>query len=535
MTIKTRILIAIAVLLALCSIQGLNVIYQIENLGKVTRGVSSTPINTVNYSRLAWDHFRNTRDYLHETLQFTDVQAAEEMRKGLDERLAGVRFALRKIDEIADAPSVQQRLSEVEASLEKWQGLASLQLAPLPQREIPSAHVLDDAEDQLQIALDALVGTSIEVARETASTSDAEVSKAEHIAVVWMVIGLLFAAGLSLFLLRSVLAPIMHLNRALSGLNQGEADLSRRLPVNGQDELSEAAASLNGFMEKIANLVAQVNSATADVHNGSNDLKRFMSEVHASVDRQHIESERIGRMIESVSDAAKQVVSSAEAAEVTSRETDAQVSQALAVLMQAVTEINGLAELVDKGVKVVTEVDRDSGNIAAALNVIRDIATQTNLLALNAAIEAARAGESGRGFAVVADEVRKLAGETEKCTSTIETIIEKLHSGMTDAVDTISAINHRSQSTVEQAAKIDVSLQQVRGAVGNIAEMNVRITSAAKEQTALVAEVNAGIHEIVQISGKTSQEAQDAEHNTSRISSRAEALEQLVTRFRISR
>ncbi|GBG14171.1 methyl-accepting chemotaxis protein [Novimethylophilus kurashikiensis] len=534
MTIKFRILLAVSVLLLLGVAQGLYAIYQVESLGQVTKGVSSTPIATVNYSRTAWDRFRNSRDYLQSRLQFTDEETGETLKKGLDERLLEVRKALDGIADVAHDDEVKQHLKQVKVALTKWQQLASARLATQPRQEIPADHVMDAAEADLQQALDALVTTSIAVAKKTAESSDQKVSQAVRLAVVGMVIGLAFVIGLSLFLMRSVLAPVVQLNRALVDLSRGEADLSRRLKVRGEDELAEASAALNTFLEKIAGMVGQVNQATRDVHSESGALTRFMSEVHESAGRQHEESERIRAAVEDVSKAATDVNANAEAAEAAAQQTDGQVMQALAVLEVAVTEIRSLADLVDKGVSVISTVGRDSTSIASALTVIRDIAAQTNLLALNAAIEAARAGEAGRGFAVVADEVRKLASETEKSTATIEAIIEKLHRGMQEAVETIQAINARSQSTVDQACEIDSSLQSVRSAVGNIARMNVQITGAAKEQTRLVAQVDTGIRQIVDISGKTAKDAEEASHGTHRISSRAQELEALVGRFKTS-
>ena len=86
-----------------------------------------------------------------------------------------------------------------------------------------------------------------------------------------------------------------------------------------------------------------------------------------------------------------------------------------------------IVETISKqSVDEITAVNDQMRQISKIVNLITDIANQTNLLALNAAIEAARAGEHGRGFAVVAGEVKNLAGEFEKASSQIESLIRAI-------------------------------------------------------------------------------------------------------------
>ncbi|KQO04967.1 hypothetical protein ASF09_18530 [Sphingomonas sp. Leaf242] len=69
--------------------------------------------------------------------------------------------------------------------------------------------------------------------------------------------------------------------------------------------------------------------------------------------------------------------------------------------------------------KDMTDVQDEARAIGAIVGLITDIAARTKLLALNASMEAARVGEAGKGFAVVADAVKSLAAQTAEATGAI--------------------------------------------------------------------------------------------------------------------
>ncbi len=118
------------------------------------------------------------------------------------------------------------------------------------------------------------------------------------------------------------------------------------------------------------------------------------------------------------------------------------------------------------------------------------------MLALNAAIEAARAGESGRGFAVVADEVRALAQRSKESTEEIKQIIERLQKSADKSVEVIALGREQAKISVQPAEVAGESLQQISQSVYVISDMNIHITSAAEQLTAVAEEINRNIASI---------------------------------------
>ncbi len=194
--------------------------------------------------------------------------------------------------------------------------------------------------------------------------------------------------------------------------------------------------------------------------------------------------------------------------------------------------IDAVAGEMQQAVEVIERLARESEDIGAVMDVIRNIAEQTNLLALNAAIEAARAGDQGRGFAVVADEVRTLASRTQQSTVEIEQMIEKLQAGARDAVAVIGQGREKTEEAVAQAAEAGKALETITRSVNTISEMNTMIASAADEQRSVTEEINRNVVTITQVAEQTTEHAAQTSSAAGELSQLAARLQELVARFR---
>ncbi|PKM42489.1 MAG: methyl-accepting chemotaxis protein [Gammaproteobacteria bacterium HGW-Gammaproteobacteria-1] len=312
-------------------------------------------------------------------------------------------------------------------------------------------------------------------------------------------VALILGVLLSWLVARTITRPLCLTVATLQDIAEGEGDLTQRLDASGKDELTGLANAFNRFTAKIQQLVQQVASATEQLHNSTDRMNAITTETERGISEQQSETDQVATAINEMAATVQEVARSAAAAADSAGTADKQAVHGQQEVGQTIRDITSLAGDVEQAASAMQQLETDSRNIGAVLDVIRGVAEQTNLLALNAAIEAARAGEQGRGFAVVADEVRVLAQRTQKSTQEIESMIGQLQEAAVAAARTMEKGRARAQETVNQARSAGESLDAIAAAVGVISDMNTQIASAVEEQSAVAEELNKNISNISRI------------------------------------
>ena len=123
----------------------------------------------------------------------------------------------------------------------------------------------------------------------------------------------------------------------------------------------------------------------------------------------------------------------------------------------------------DRASTRIKQLEKATGAITTAAQIIADIAGQTNLLALNATIEAERAGSAGRGFAIVASEVKTLAEDTARATEDISAQINDIQKETNEVVGGIADVLKTCNSLQETAGVIQAAMTEQREATSKIA------------------------------------------------------------------
>ena len=334
---------------------------------------------------------------------------------------------------------------------------------------------------------------------------------------------LVSALIITFFVARRIVQPIQTVVTALQNIAQGEGDLTVRLPVSGNDEITDLSEYFNQTIGKIGSSIQNVDKNTTVMESIGNDLASNMSETASAVHQ--ISANIDGVKQQALTQAASVTETAATVEEIirtikqlnSSIENQAaSVAQSSSAVEQMVANIASITQTLDKtndviktlatatadgketisaSTSVTQKIAEESGGLLEASSVIQHIASQTNLLAMNAAIEAAHAGEAGKGFAVVADEIRKLAEESS-AQGKIITVTLKTLSGEIDS------LSGSSKTAGEKFNVIFTLSEQVKDMSNQLMEAMREQENGSREVLGAIKTINAVTTEVQAGSGE---------------------------------
>ena len=330
-----------------------------------------------------------------------------------------------------------------------------------------------------------------------------------------------------------VVRPLAALADRIQDIAEGEGDLTRRVEVNGRDEIDEVGIWFNVFLDKLQEVMRSVKSNTLQLTRASEELTSSASRMAQGAEAQQGQTALVATAMHEMAATVMEVSRNSNMAAAKTRQASEDATDGGKVGKTTVTMMRGVTESVDLAARQIAGLGQRSKQIGEIVNVIDEIAGRTNLLALNAAIEAARAGEQGRGFAVVAGEVRNLAERTTGATKEIAAMIGGLQRETEAAVLAMGDGTAQVRKVVTAAAEAGAKLHLIINSAEDAAGMVNQIAAAATEQSSATDEVNNNVSEIAKISLDTSSGARQSARACEALSELALDLNQLISKFRV--
>ena len=310
-------------------------------------------------------------------------------------------------------------------------------------------------------------------------------------------------------------------------------DLSGEVRVvpGDRDSLLAAIAAMQGHLRE---LVGDIERCATELQAAAPSLARSATAAARDAGRQVDAASHMAAAVEELTSSIASAAERARAAEAQAEQGGQLATQGEWVVKEAVGGMQGIAAMVGDTAQHIEALGRQSGEISAIAQVIKEIADQTNLLALNAAIEAARAGEQGRGFAVVADEVRKLAERTTQSTQHIARTIGTIQAGTGTVAHSVASAVRHVDDTARQGDLAGRAIGEIAGVSGEVMSAIRDIANALGEQNAAGGEIARSVVSVADMAENGTRLADSNAAAAERLAGLAQELRDAVGRFKIA-
>ena len=371
-----------------------------------------------------------------------------------------------------------------------------------------------------------------------------QAEKIKNITIAFVIIACIISLLIGSVIAHGILKNMKRISKSLNKVTQG--DLTVQVSAGGHDEFQSLARTATNMVlnnkklvQKLAGTTVQLEASSDDVHNVSNSINEYSSDITKAIDEISIgmtkQSEHAGECVvktNELPEKMKAISDMVEKAEQLSDKTEKMIRQGTEIVETLSARARETSEITSKVGESIELLKKESETINGFAQTINEISAQTNLLSLNASIEAARAGEAGRGFAVVAEEIRKLADDSGVAAGEIKNKVENIASQTMATVENANKaegmVAHQQEAVAQVTTVFQEMNNQMQELFENLKEIGDCTASADVERNETldaVENISAIIQQTASSSSLVRDLASELLNNVEKLSQTAEVLD----------
>ena len=314
----------------------------------------------------------------------------------------------------------------------------------------------------------------------------------------------------------------------------GQGDLTGRLAVVGDGDLSLLAKNLNVMTAGLHSLATRMWEATTNISSAATEILATTSQQAATTSQQAASVNETTSTVQEVRQTAEQSHERVQMVSQMAQESTDASKRGLQAVAETVASMDNIKEQVAHIAETILTLSEQTLQIGDINATVDDIADQSNLLALNAAIEAARAGEAGKGFAVVAGEVRGLAEKSRQATAKVKEILGEIQKAANTAVMVTEEGARRTEAGQQLARATGEAIEAITTRIEKVAAAAQQISASTRQQLAGMDQVASAMESIDQAASQTEAGTQQAEKAAAGLNALAEQIKEIVAQYKLS-
>jgi len=424
----------------------------------------------------------------------------------------------------------QKKIDELEATIN---------LKKVGKEKEALAIILSDKGKKIMDEIREKINEMLEIEDKILAEKQKQVNQAQSVAVsvTWgnffciVIVTITVCLGIIFILSRSLASALQTAFNLADRVAAG--DLTSNVEITADDEIGKLMAALKTMMQKLSNLIRQVQGSGIQVTTSATQIAASGKQLEATISEQVASTNEVTATAKEIAATSRELVKTMEQVVKMSQVTTTAANVSQKDLMRMEASMQQLAEATNSIAGRLGIISEKANNINNIVLTITKVADQTNLLSLNAAIEAEKAGEYGLGFAVVAREIRRLADQTAVATLDIEQMVKQMQSSVSTGVMEMDKFAAEVGRSVSDMGNISTQIGQI---IQQVQDLNPRFTSVNKGmeiQSVGAQQISEAMTQLSSTSVQTADSLREINHAIAQLNQVARGLRQEISIFKV--